>query len=58
MKLLTIDKFDVSDPFILDPYRSKYGLTFTKFVSIEMNKSLPSIRIEGDLKVFMNKNEN
>ena len=35
----------------------KYGLMFAKFVSIETNKSLPPIRIDGDLKVFMNKND-
>ena len=57
MKLLTIKQFDVSDSFILDRYRGKYRLTFAKFVSIETNKSLPPIRIDGDLKVFMNKNE-
>ena len=52
-----IDKFNVSDAFILDPNGRKYGLTFAKFVSIEMSKSLPPIRIDGELKVFMNKNE-
>ena len=57
MKPLTIEKFDVSDVFILDPSGGKYGLTFTKFISIETNKSLPPIRIDGDLKVFMNKND-
>ena len=57
MKPLTIEQFDVSDSFILDPYRGKYGLTFAKFVSIETNKSLPFIRTGGDLKVFMNKND-
>ena len=35
----------------------RYGLTFTKFISVEMNKSLPPIRIDGDLKVFINKND-
>ena len=57
MKPLTIDKFDISDSFILDPYVGRYGLTFAKFVSIETSKSLPPIRIDGDLKVFMNKND-
>ena len=49
MKPLTIEQFDISDLFILDPYGGKYGLTFTKFISIEMNKSLPLIRIDGEL---------
>ena len=55
MKPLMIDEFDVSDVFILDPTMRKYRLTFTKFVSVEMNKSSPPIRIDGDLKVFINK---
>ena len=55
MKPLAIEQFDVSDSFILDPYGGKYRLTFTKFIGIETNKSLPPIRIDGDLKVFMNK---
>ena len=49
-----IDKFDVSDAFILDPNEGKYRLAF--FVSVE-NKQLPPIRIDGDFKVFMNKND-
>ena len=57
MKPLTTDQFGISDAFILDPNGSKYGLTFIKFISIETNKSLPSIRIDGELKVFMNKND-
>ena len=57
MKPLTIKQFDVSDSFILDPYGGKYRLTFAKSVGIETNKSLPPIRIDGDLKVFMNKND-
>ena len=57
MKPLTIDQFDVSDAFILDPAMGKYGLTLAKFVSVETSKSLPPIRIDGELKVFMNKNE-
>ena len=57
MKPLTIERFDVSDAFILDPPMGKYGLTFTKFISIETSKILPRIRIVGWLKVFMNKNE-
>ena len=57
MKPLTIEQFDVSVAFILDPATGKYGLTFAKFVSSETSKSLPPIRIDGWLKVFMNKNE-
>ena len=34
----------------------RYGLTLAKFVSLEMHKSLPPIRIDGDFKVFVNKN--
>ena len=33
-----------------------YGLTLAKFVSLETRKSLPPIRIDGDFKVFINKN--
>ena len=43
---------NVIDSFILD----RYGLTLAKFVSLEMSKPLPPIRIDGDLKVFVNKN--
>ena len=57
MKPLTIDQFDVSDAFILDPAMGEYGLTFAKFVSSETSKSLPPLRIDGELKVFINKNE-
>ena len=53
MEPLTID---VSDSFILDPYVGRYGLTLAKFVSLETSKPLPPIRIDGDLKVFANKN--
>ena len=53
MKPLTIEQFDISDVNILDPSRSKYGLRFSKFVSIA-NKQLPPIRIDGELKVFAN----
>ena len=53
MKPLAIDQFDVSDANILDPSGSKYGLRFSKFVSIA-NKQLPPIRIDGELKVFVN----
>ena len=52
MEPLTID---VSDSFILDPYVGRYGLTLAKFVSLEKSKPLPPIRIDGDLKVFVNK---
>ena len=53
MEPLTIDTRDL---FILDPYVGRYGLTLAKFVSLEMHKSLPPIRIDGDFKVFINKN--
>ena len=33
-----------------------YGLTLAKFVSLERNKSLPPIRLDGDFKAFINKN--
>ena len=36
---------------------STYGLMLSKFVILEIRKSLPPIRINGDLKVFINKNE-
>ena len=55
MKPLTIDQFDISDAFILDPTMGKYRLMLAKFVSVETSKSLPPIRIDGELKVFMNK---
>ena len=51
-----IENFDISDSFISEPYLSTYGLTLAKFVSLETYKSLPPIRIDGDLKVFVNKN--
>ena len=53
MKPLMID---TSDMFISEPYFSNYGLTLAKFISLETCKSLPPIRIDGDLKVFINKN--
>ena len=56
MEPLTIKNFDVSDSFISDPYLGNYGLTLVKFVSLETRKSLPPIRIDGDFKVFINKN--
>ena len=52
---LTINTFDVSDSFVLDPYVGKYGLPLAKFVSLKTCKSLPPIRIDGDLKIFINK---
>ena len=51
-----IEQFVTSKLFVLDPARGKYGLAFAKFVKID-HKQLPSIRIEGDLKVFINKND-
>ena len=51
-----IENFDVSDSFILDSYASRYRLTLAKFVSLEDCKPLPPIRIDGDLKVFVTKN--
>ena len=56
MEPITIENFDASDSFISDPYLGNYGLTLAKFVSLEKRKSLPPIRIGGDLKVFVNKN--
>ena len=53
-----IENFDVSDSFISEPYLSTYGLTLAKFVNLEKSKALPPIRIDGDLKVFINKNGN
>ena len=53
---LTIENFDVSDSFISERYLSTYRLTLPKFVSLETRKPLPPIRIDGDLKVFVNKN--
>ena len=46
---------DTSAMFISEPYLSTYGLTLAKFVSLETRKSLPTIRIDGNLKVFINK---
>ena len=43
--------------FISEPYLSTYGLTSAKFVSLETRKSLPPIRIDRNLKVFINKAE-
>ena len=34
-----------------------YGLTLAKFVSLGTEKSLPPIRIDGEFKVFTNKNK-
>ena len=51
-----IENFDVSDSFILDPYAGRYGLTLAKFINIETHKSPPPIRIDGEFKVFINKN--
>ena len=56
MKPLTIEQFDVSDSFISGPYLGNYGLTLAKLVKVETHKSLPPIRIDGDFKVFINKN--
>ena len=60
MEPLTIKSFDVNYSFMLDPYVGRYGLTLAKFVSLETRKSLPPIRIfiriDGDLKVFVDKN--
>ena len=55
MEPLTIGNFDISDSFISDPYLGNYGLTLAKFISLETNKS-PPIRVDGDFKVFINKN--
>ena len=46
---------DVSDSFILDSYVGMYGLTLAKFVNLKTCKSLPPIRIDGNLKIFINK---
>ena len=51
-----IKNFDISDSFISGPYLSTYGLTSAKFVNLEKSKALPPIRIDGDFKVFVNKN--
>ena len=53
---LTIENFDISDLFILDPYAGRYRQTLAKFVSLEDRKPLPPIRIGGEFKVFINKN--
>ena len=55
MDPLTTESFDVSDSFISDSYLSTYRLTLAKFISLEVRKSLPPIRIDGDFKVFINK---
>ena len=51
-----IGNFDISDLFISEPYLSTNGLTLAKFVNLDDRKPLPPIRIDGDLKVFVNKN--
>ena len=56
MEPLTIENFDISDSFILDPYAGRYGLTLAKFISFGTKKSLPPIRIDGEFKVFINRN--
>ena len=56
MEPLTIENFYVSDSFISDPYLGNYGLTLAKFVSLKTRKSLPPVRIDGEFKVFINKN--
>ena len=57
MKPLTIEQFDVSDSFICDPYLGNYGLTLDKFIRLGMRKILPLIRLDGDLKVFINRTD-
>ena len=51
-----IENFDVSDSFISDSYLGNHGLTSAKFISLETSKSFPPIRIDGNFKVFINKN--
>ena len=51
-----IENFDVSDSFISDPYFGNYGLTLAKFINIETHKRLPPIRVDGEFKIFINKN--
>ena len=57
MKPLTIEQFDGSDSFIIDPCAGMYGLTLAKFVSLETGKSLPPIKIDGDFKVSINRTD-
>ena len=56
MKPQTIKQIDASDLFISSPYLGNYGLTLAKFVNVDTHKNLPPIRIDGDFKVFINKN--
>ena len=56
MEPLTIKNFDASDSLISAPYLGNYGLMLAKFINVETHKSLPPIRIDGDFKVFINKN--
>ena len=56
MEPITIENFGVSDSFISEPTLSTYGPTLAKLVSLETCKSLPPIRIDGEFKVFINKN--
>ena len=51
-----INQFDVSDLFISGSYLGNYGLMLAKFINAETHKRLPPIRIDGDFKIFINKN--
>ena len=55
LRPLMIENFDISDSFISDPYLSTYGLTLAKFISLETHKPLLPIKMDGDLKIFVNK---
>ena len=54
MKPLTIEQFDTSDSFVREPYMNSYELMIVKFVRLDKSL-LPPLRIDGDLKVFINK---
>ena len=56
MEPITIENFDASDFFISDICLGNYGLILAEFISLETRKPLPPIRIDGEFKVFINKN--
>ena len=52
-----IENFEISNSFRLQPYAGRYGLTFAKFIDMNTKKVLRPIRIDRNLKAFMNEND-
>ena len=49
-----ITQFDTSDSFVRESHMNSYGLMIVKFVRLEDKGPLPPIRIDSDLKVYIN----